>query len=138
MYRILGFFLLAVLSLSNIACQNKGGPKTASGLNRIHYDFDRASIKPDMIGVMDSNASYLKNHKKLSVVVEGHCDERGTNEYNIALGERRAQSAYDYLTSKGVSSSRLKTMSYGEEKPLESGHSESDWYMNRRAEFVKD
>ncbi len=134
---ILGIGILTIM-LGGVGCQNKKGPSTASGLNRIHFDFDRASIRPDMIRVMDGNSHYLKSHKNLKVMIEGHCDERGTNEYNIALGDRRAQTAYDYLTAKGISPSRLKTVSYGEEKPLEKGSSEAAWYRNRRAEFVRD
>lgn len=121
-----------------VACQNKKGPATASGLNRVHFDFDSASIQPDMIKVINGNADYLQKHKNLKVMIEGHCDERGTNEYNIALGDRRAQTAHDYLTAKGISAGRLKTVSYGEEKPLEKGYGEAAWYMNRRAEFVRD
>lgn len=137
MFRIIGIFALVVLSLSNVACQNKRNIETVSGLKRVHFDFDRATLTPNMIRVMDDNAAFLKARKKMNIVIEGHCDERGTNEYNIALGERRAQTAKDYLEAKGISSGRLKTMSYGEEKPLETGSSESDWYMNRRAEFLK-
>lgn len=135
---LVGIFLMTGLLFFGVACQNKKGPQTATGLNRIHYDFDRASIRPDMIKVMDGNAQYLKNHKDLKVMIEGHCDERGTNEYNIALGDRRSETAQSYLESKGISDKRLKTISYGEERPLERGHNEAAWYMNRRAEFIRD
>lgn len=131
--------LLIVLVVAFVVtgCQGKRGAKTATGLNRVHFDFDRSSIKPDMVKTMDANASYIKAHKKLNVTVEGHCDERGTNEYNLALGDRRAQAAKTYLENKGVNQNRLKSVSYGEEKPLQKGSNESSWYMNRRAEFVR-
>src|SRR5919109_1258307 len=98
------FAMAAAIGLlfTGAACQNKKGPQTASGLNRVHFDFDRASIRPDMVKVLDGNSRYLQKHKNLKVVVEGHCDERGTNEYNLALGDRRAQSAVDYLVNRGV------------------------------------
>ena len=128
--------VMATMALTT-ACQNKKGPGTATGLKRVHFDFDRASIRPDMVAVLDSNAAYLKKSSKLNIVVEGHCDERGTNEYNLALGDRRAEITKDYLIKQGVSSKRLKTVSFGEEQPVEKGHGEAAWYLNRRAEFVK-
>jgi peptidoglycan-associated lipoprotein len=78
----------------------------------------------------------MKNNTFATVTIEGHCDERGTDEYNIALGERRANSAKRYLVNLGVDSSRLETVSYGEEKPVDSGHNEAAWKKNRRAHFV--
>lgn len=128
---------LSLSMMALTACQGKRGASTASGLNRVHFDTDRASIRPDMAKVLDANASYLKSHPKLKVTVEGNCDERGTNEYNLALGERRADAAKDYLTNRGVSDSRLKTVSYGEEHPLQKGHNEAAWYMNRRDDFTR-
>ncbi len=133
----LSFVVLALLLVSGVACQNKKGPSTISGLNRVHFDFDSASLRPDMIKVMDANAQYLKKHDDLKIVVEGNCDERGTNEYNIALGDRRAATAEKYLINKGISSKRIKTVSYGEERPLDKGHDEAAWYKNRRDEFVR-
>lgn len=125
-----------------VGCQQQGKPKTASeskgkGLNRIHFDFDKSDIKPEYKKTLDANADWLKSHKDTKIVIEGHCDERGTEEYNIALGHRRAHSAKSYLTSLGIDSKRLGTKSYGEEKPLETCHNESCWWKNRRAEFVK-
>lgn len=134
---VLPVIILAVTLSMGTACQNKKGPATASGLKRVHFDFDSASIRPDMVAILDSNAKYLKKNAKLNIVVEGHCDERGTNEYNLALGDRRASQTKSYLVKQGASSKNLKTVSYGEEQPLEKGHSEASWYMNRRAEFVK-
>jgi len=130
------FLSVAVLAMGT-ACQNKKGPGTVSGLKRVHFDFDSASIKPDMVAVLDANAKYLTKNKSLNIIVEGHCDERGTNEYNMALGDRRATTTKNYLIRQGVATDRLRVVSFGEEQPLEGGHSEASWYMNRRAEFVK-
>lgn len=135
-------YLIAILAVTTVlfsatGCQNKKGPESVRGLNRIHFDFDSASISSDMSKTMDNNALYLKKHDSLRVIIEGHCDERGTNEYNLALGDRRANSAKDFLTRKGIDSDRIRTVSYGEERPLESGHDEAAWYMNRRADFVR-
>ena|SRR3989338_4980379 len=134
--------VLAVMSLAAaFGCQQQQGkPKAAEavkGLNRIHFDFDRAEIKSEYKKTLEGNAAWLKQNKGTKVSVEGHCDERGTEEYNIALGHRRARAAKDYVVSLGVDSGRLSTRSFGEEKPLESCHNESCWWKNRRAEFVK-
>lgn len=132
---------VAVLGLALAAgCQQQGKPKTAEkvkGLNRIHFDFDKSDIKPEYKKVLEGNSNYLKEHDKTNATVEGHCDERGTEEYNIALGHHRAKAAKDWLVAHGIASSRLKTKSYGEEKSLENCHNESCWWKNRRAEFVK-
>lgn len=133
--------VVAVLGLAlAVGCQHQEKPKVAEkvkGLNRIHFDFDKADIKPEYKKTLEGNAKYLKEHDKTNVTVEGHCDERGTEEYNIALGHRRAQAAKDYLVSLGIEKGRVKTKSYGEEKALESCHNESCWWKNRRAEFAK-
>ncbi|MBI2982103.1 MAG: peptidoglycan-associated lipoprotein Pal [Deltaproteobacteria bacterium] len=122
-------------------CSKQGKPdvagKTSKGLNRVHFDFDRSDIKDEYKKVLKGNAEYLKEHEKSEVNVEGHCDERGTEEYNIALGNRRANAARDYLASLGINKSRVKTKSFGEEKPIEKCSNESCWWKNRRAEFVK-
>ncbi len=131
----LGVFALPLLLTTG--CQNKKGPETASGLKKVHFDFDRSSIRPDMVTILDANANYLKKHDKLQIVIEGHCDERGTNEYNLALGDERANTTEGYLEKRGVPTKRMRTVSFGEERPLDKGHGESAWYMNRRAEFVK-
>lgn len=134
--------VLAVVGLAvGLGCQQQQGkPKAAGavkGLNRIHFDFDRSEIKSDYKKTLEDNAAWLKKHDDEKITVEGHCDERGTEEYNIALGQRRASSAKAYLVSLGVSSDRMKTKSLGEEKSLESCHNESCWWKNRRAEFIK-
>ncbi len=125
-----------------LGCQQQSKPKAASGtkvsgLNRIHFDFDKSDIKSDAKKTLDDNASWLKKNKDTKITIEGHCDERGTEEYNIALGHRRANAAKSYLVSLGIESKRMTSKSYGEEKPLETCHNESCWWKNRRAEFVK-
>ena len=135
--------LVVMLGLvAGVGCQQQRKPASASetkvkGLNRVHFDFDRSEIKSEYRKTMDDNASWLKSNRDVNVTVEGHCDERGTEEYNMALGHRRASSAKSYLTSMGVEGSRLRTVSYGEERALESCHNESCWWKNRRAEFTR-
>ncbi len=110
--------------------------KKEGGLQRIHFDFDKSTIKPEWEPAMRSNTQWMMDHSKASLVIEGHCDERGSIEYNIALGERRANSAKRYMTNMGVDRSRISTISYGEERPLCTEHNESCWWKNRRDEFV--
>jgi peptidoglycan-associated lipoprotein len=105
-------------------------------LVRIHFDFDSYVLSADARTTLQQNAAILKAGMGLKVRVEGHCDERGSDDYNLALGERRAQSAVDYLVTLGVPASQLSTISYGEMQPLDPGHSEAAWSKNRRAEFV--
>ncbi|MEO0250446.1 MAG: peptidoglycan-associated lipoprotein Pal [candidate division WOR-3 bacterium] len=102
----------------------------------IFFDFDKYTIRDDSRAVLQTNASIIKNKKAKKVVIEGHCDERGTNEYNLALGERRAQSTKRYLAALGVNPSTISTISYGEEKPFCSNQNEECWQQNRRAHFV--
>jgi peptidoglycan-associated lipoprotein len=102
----------------------------------IHFDFDSAELRDADRQVLTQNADFLKSHAYIKVTVEGHCDERGTVEYNLALGERRARNAYDYLVSLGVPADRLKTVSYGKEIPLCQDSNESCWARNRRAHFA--
>jgi len=100
------------------------------------FDFDKYNIRPDARSVLDSIAEWLNKNKSINVLVEGHCVERGTNEYNLALGEKRANAAKNYLAARGVASARMRTVSYGEEKPLCTAHNEDCWQKNRRAHFV--
>ncbi|HBI14774.1 MAG TPA: peptidoglycan-associated lipoprotein Pal [Desulfobulbaceae bacterium] len=102
----------------------------------IYFDFDQATIRADQFATLDKNADYLKDNPSIRIVIEGNCDERGTNEYNLALGERRALSAKTYLIETGVQESQMRTMSYGEERPLFAGQDESSWAQNRRDDFV--
>jgi peptidoglycan-associated lipoprotein len=100
------------------------------------FDYDKYDIRPDTREVLDSVASWLSSHRDVSVLIEGHCDERGTNEYNLALGERRAKAARDYLLSKGVTHVRMNIITYGEERQVCTGQNESCWQRNRRAHFI--
>ena len=101
----------------------------------VHFDFDKYDLKPKAMMILDEKAAYLREHPEVRVLIEGHCDERGTNEYNLALGDRRANSAKNYLVRSGVAESRITTISYGEEQPLCTEHAESCWWRNRRAQF---
>ena len=105
-------------------------------LKDIHFDFDRYDIRPEDTQILKENAALLSKYPQVKVQVEGHCDERGTNEYNLALGERRASAAKKYLVSLGISTDRISSISYGEEKPLDTGHDEEAWSKNRRGHFV--
>lgn len=102
----------------------------------IHFDFDRYDLKPKAREILADKAFFLKKYPTVKILIEGHCDERGTNEYNLALGERRANSAKQYLINLGISEDRISTISYGEERPLDPGHNEAAWAKNRRAHFV--
>jgi len=104
-------------------------------VNRIYFDFDKYDLKSESKTVLKGKAGILKKYKGWKMLIEGHCDERGTEEYNLALGERRARAAYEFLVILGVESSRLKIVSFGEERPANSGHSETAWAKNRRDEF---
>jgi len=111
--------------------------RTTGPMLPIYYDFDKSNVRADQKSRVEKNAAYLKDNRGVRIVVEGNCDERGTNEYNMALGERRALSAKKYLLNLGVSEGRVSTISYGEEKPLNHGHDELAWSQNRRADFVQ-
>lgn len=113
-----------------------GSTGSSSGLQTVYFDYDKYTIRSDARGALRANAGWLKSNPSATVQIEGHCDERGTIEYNLALGERRANAAKNYLVRMGVDSSRLSTISYGEERPVASGSDESAWAQNRRAEFV--
>jgi peptidoglycan-associated lipoprotein len=108
---------------------------TVAGLQRIQFAFDQHTLSAQAKDVLVGNAAWLKANSGAKVVIEGHCDERGSDEYNLALGERRAQAAQSYLVSLGIDSGRLSTISYGEERPLAPGQGEEAWAQNRRAEF---
>jgi peptidoglycan-associated lipoprotein len=102
----------------------------------VFFDFDKYDIRPGDAKTLDANANWLKSNPNHLVLIEGHCDERGTNEYNLALGERRAKSTMNYLVSQGVQANRITIISYGEERPQCTEHTEACWAKNRRAHFL--
>ena len=108
----------------------------SSLLKPIRFDFDKYDIRLADAEILKGNSALLKKFPNVKIQIEGHCDERGTNEYNLALGERRANSTKKYLTSLGVTADRVSTISYGEEKPMDPGHNEEAWTKNRRANFL--
>ena len=101
----------------------------------IYFDFDQSTLTPEAQGILKAKAEFMRMNPGIKVTIEGHADERGTNEYNLALGDRRANSAKGFLISLGVSNARLNTISYGEEKPIVSGQTEAAWGKNRRCNF---
>jgi peptidoglycan-associated lipoprotein len=101
----------------------------------VHFDFDSSVLSAEAQQILLDKAQWLRRNSDASVTIEGHCDERGTNEYNLALGDRRANSVRAYLTDLGISASRMDAVSYGEERPLDPGHDEAAWARNRRAHF---
>jgi peptidoglycan-associated lipoprotein len=102
----------------------------------IHFDFDKYDVRPEDMPILDGTADWMRTNPEYLVLIAGHCDERGTNEYNLALGERRGKAALEYLTTRGVPSSRMTVVSYGEERPLCRERSEDCWHQNRRAQFL--
>jgi len=104
--------------------------------NTVHFEFDRATIRPTETSKIDGVVDYLKGHATHAVQIEGHCDERGTEQYNLSLGERRALAVREYVVTAGIAAERVATISYGESKPVDSAHNEAAWVKNRRAEFV--
>ena len=105
-------------------------------LAMIHFDYDKYFVREDAKSVLDGNAAWMKKFRTVKILVEGHCDERGTEDYNLALGEKRAKSAMDYLASSGISADRMKILSYGKSQTLAGGHDEASWQTNRRAQFT--
>ena len=105
-------------------------------LKPIYFAFDKSDIRPGDAKVLDATAAYLKANAGQLVLIEGHCDERGTNEYNLALGERRAKAAMNYLVSNGIEAGRITTISYGKERPVCSEHNEACWSRNRNDTFL--
>lgn len=101
----------------------------------IYFDFDKSDIKPEAEKILRAKGQWLRANPSYSLRIEGHCDERGTNEYNLALGDRRANAAKKYLATFGIEEARISTISYGEERPVDLGHKEEAWSKNRRDEF---
>ena len=110
--------------------------KLSGMLKPAFFDYDKADIRGDARDVLAGNATWQKKYSSMQFTIEGHTDERGTAQYNLALGDRRANAAKDYLVSLGVDASRVKTVSYGKERPFATGHDEDSWQKNRRAHFV--
>ncbi len=110
--------------------------KVVSSLKDIFFDFDKSSIRADMKKNLIENVQWLKANPTASIIIEGHCDERGTGEYNLALGQRRAKSVTNNLVAAGINAKRIKVISYGKERPFAPGHDESAWKLNRRAHLV--
>jgi peptidoglycan-associated lipoprotein len=112
------------------------GGDLQSQLQKVYFNFDSSDLSEESRNALSRNAEYLSKQPSIRISIEGNCDERGSDDYNMALGERRAKAAKDYLVNLGIASERINTISYGEEKPVDPGHDESAWAKNRRAEFV--
>ncbi|MDR1607460.1 MAG: peptidoglycan-associated lipoprotein Pal [Deltaproteobacteria bacterium] len=139
--------LALILAPLSVGCSKppQGGGDTTSGLTaadqrflneHVYFDFDRYNIRSDQISVLQDKVAYLNENPTVQAEIQGHADERGTEAYNLALGDRRAKAAYNYVVGQGVSGGRLATISYGEDRPLDLGDGESAWSRNRRAQFV--
>lgn len=107
-----------------------------SNLKPVYFEYDQFTIKEGQKDTLKASAAYLKEKQGIKIQVEGHCDERGSNEYNLGLGDRRANAVKKYLVDLGISQARISTVSFGEERPAVTGSDENSWKMNRRAEFV--
>jgi peptidoglycan-associated lipoprotein len=106
-----------------------------SAFRTIYFDFDKSDLSADARSGLQANSDYLKSNSSVAITIEGHCDERGSAEYNLALGKRRADAAYKYLADLGIESSRMTTISFGKEQPAVEGHNELAWAKNRRDDF---
>jgi len=107
------------------------------GVHDAYFDFDKADIRPDVREALSQTAEYLKANSSIRVTIEGHCDERGSTEYNLGLGDRRAAAVKEYLVSLGIPADRMNTVSFGKEKPFCMEHNETCWQQNRRGHFVR-
>ncbi|MDO8734614.1 MAG: peptidoglycan-associated lipoprotein Pal [Elusimicrobiota bacterium] len=110
--------------------------KKVAQLETVYFDYDDATLRSDVRNILAKNAKWLKDNTDVEIIVEGHCDERGTTDYNIALGDRRAKAVRSYLMKLGIKGNRIATISYGEEKPVDAGHDEAAWAKNRRADML--
>ncbi|MBN2231340.1 MAG: peptidoglycan-associated lipoprotein Pal [Deltaproteobacteria bacterium] len=124
------------ISESGLAADGAGKPGIGDRLAPIYFDFDKFNLKDTPRATLAKHAQWLKDNARAVIRIEGNCDERGSNEYNLALGERRAASAKKYLVYLGISPDRLETISYGEERPLCADHNEDCWWKNRRDDFA--
>jgi len=123
------------LGAGEFAAIDPSDPVLSAVFKNIHFNFDQFSLTPQACAILDNIAEWMKNNPRKVLMIEGHCDDRGTNEYNLALGDRRANSAKTYLVQLGVDSARIYTISYGEERPIAIGNNEAAWAQNRRGEF---
>ncbi|MDR0978006.1 MAG: peptidoglycan-associated lipoprotein Pal [Endomicrobium sp.] len=112
----------------------RGTPELNSNLKVVHFNFDKTDLTPESLEILKENAAYLLKNPYLKIIIEGHTDDRGTSEYNLSLGQRRALKVKDYYVSFGIASNRIATISYGREKPVIDEHSETAWLENRRVE----
>ena len=122
-----------------VAAPTRPAPRefvTIPELRTIHFDFDKYDIRPEDAKTLETNAAWLKANANHLVLIEGHCDERGTNEYNVALGERRAKAAMGYLTALGIQANRISIVSYGDQRPVCTERGEACWAKNRRVHFL--
>ncbi len=152
------FFLAAALSVSLVACKKQSPvqgldatvapaapmatPSTAQvvaelkeNFSRVHFDFDSAALTAESVAALEANAALMVKHPAIQIEIQGHADERGTTEYNLALGQKRAEAVKNKMVAMGVPRARLKVVSYGEEKPLVAGNGDVAWSANRRGEF---
>jgi peptidoglycan-associated lipoprotein len=120
----------------NLELLGDSDSKTAGGLQTVFFGFDSSTLDSSAKDAMSANAEFLKTNAKVDIQVEGHCDERGGRQYNLALGERRAKAVREYLIALGVEAKRIAVLSYGSERPVAEGHDDSAWSKNRRANFV--
>lgn len=141
-YAVLALVAILASGVAGFGCSKKGPVASNDGvttidipLEMIHFDFDKYNIRNDAQALLQKHAQWLKDNSSVNVIIEGNTDEWGTEEYNIALGERRAVAAKNYLNNLGVSPDRLSTISYGESRPIDPAHNEKAWAMNRRDEF---
>jgi peptidoglycan-associated lipoprotein len=123
-------------SLAEAAPDRTAMPTEAHELQTIYFDYDSSALSEDTKQRLDQNAEWIKTHTGVTVQVEGHCDERGSTEYNLNLGQRRADAVREHLVGRGIDAARLITISYGEERPIDPGHDEAAWSKNRRAQFL--
>jgi len=127
---------LKAQAAKDAAAKRNAAALAALNVQNIYFDYDKSAIRPDAREILKANAEIFTKNSAANIVVEGYCDERGTAEYNMALGERRAQEAKQYLVNLGINASRMETVSYGEERPLDPGQNEAAWAQNRRVQFL--
>lgn len=123
-------------TMSQQAASSSEQQNEGSELKSVYFDYNKYVLRASDKKILKNNAGYFLKNKKYKIVIEGNCDERGTDEYNMALGDKRAKEAMKYLVNLGVDKKRIKTISYGEQRPLDPGHNEEAWAKNRRNNFV--